>query len=400
MGPMEQLIRVINQREDWREFLTSKPNSIAVKPHPTWPDVYVFSYHMIDTKWSPERDYLRACRGSMIRVDPVTRGCEVLAYAFDKFFNLKETHAAKLNWDGRVKVYEKLDGSLVKLGWYKDRPFWMLNNAPTAEVPLPDTIVNDGKFPTFMSLIDHIHSVDPWPCPINAHGWTLMFELTSPYNTVVLKYPEPKLWLIGARRNTAPFEELLPEDAKARFDLKFDTPRLYPFGNLEDVEMLVGTLLNDSDHEGVVVMDSDFNRVKMKAESYLALHRLKDGDGNMTQRRLWECIHQGLVDDVVGQWPEYAQRAEELKNKLEWARSTIIEALLMCRREIRRLDEYYSEGQAREKRKDYAQFVKEGFQSISKLCFKVYDDYTFRPETVADEFLRNLKDPEEMEKIL
>jgi hypothetical protein len=387
-APMKELTDLIRKRDDWQRFLTKSPNSIRITPHPRWPDVFVFSYNMIETKWATDRDYLRACRGSVIEVNPSTRECRVICYAFDKFFNVHEGAAAQIDWK-TARVNEKVDGSLVKHFWYRGEPQWMLNNSPNPDCPLPDTIQNDGRFPTFQSIID---AAIPENSGLSrTEGWTLMFEACSPYNTVVLRYPEPKLWLLGARRNEPPYEEISMEMAKVKFDLRFDTPRPYLLDSQESIQALLESDLNDGTHEGVVVVDERFNRVKMKAESYLALHRLKDNDGQMTTKRLWETISLGMIDDVVGAWPEYKERADEMIEVRIRGKETLVSALkylvlVATDPALKRYDD-------KRRKKEYALLVMgtEKYKAISSLAFDVYDrigkgliDYS----EIVDEFAK------------
>jgi T4 RnlA family RNA ligase len=367
--PIVELINLIESNSNWRDILTSPPCSIKVNPHPVWKDVYVLSYNMFETKWDPIRPYLLACRGLMIRV---TDHVEVLAYGFDKFFNIGESHAADINWTS-AKALQKVDGSLIKR-YYAEGSFrWMLNNAPTADAPLPDTPLNQGRYPTFESLIEAApESKDQALEAASLQNWTLLFELVSPFNTIVIRYPETHLWLLGARRNVWPYEELGPEEAKRAFCIGAPIPRQYDFSSWEDLEELLTEDLNDGQHEGIVVCDSSFHRVKMKAEAYVKMHGLKDGDGQMTTKRLWACVNSGVHDDVVSAWPEFKERVDEMVELRNEGSRTIVQLLkyLALQATNSQIEDL------RERRKDFAMLVtrSQKFKPISSLAFTMYNE--------------------------
>jgi hypothetical protein len=56
-------------------------------------------------------------------------------------------------------------------------------------------------------------------------------------------------------------------------------------------------------NEGVVVCDRNWNRVKIKCDEYIRLHSLI-GNG-FTEKGLWNCMMDGSIDDILGNFPEY-----------------------------------------------------------------------------------------------
>jgi len=274
---------------------------------------------------------------------------------------------------------------------------WMLNNAPTADVPLPDTPLNDGQYPTFRSLIEAALNYDNFEVPDFSEGWTLLFELTSPYNRVVLNYPAPRLYLLGARKTVFPYNELGPEEAREVFSLGFETPKKYSSAGQGALEEFLKADLDDGSHEGVVVCDRNFNRVKMKVDSYLALHRLKDGDGQMSTKRLWECIQEGVDDDVVGQWPEYAEMVGRMRSSITDFKSKMKGGLIYFMDLISN-----SKGtEEKARKKEYARVLMESkYKPVSSVFFRVYDDPKMKFDIVLDEALRRFKTYEDFSEVL
>lgn len=96
------------------------------------------------------------------------------------------------------------------------------------------------------------------------HDYTYMFELVSPYNKIVIDYPEPKIYHIGTRDNRT-FEEL-------EIDIGIEKPKQYDLKTEQEVKKAAEKL--PYNEEGYVVVDKYWNRVKIKSPSYVNAHRL------------------------------------------------------------------------------------------------------------------------------
>ena len=71
---------------------------------------------------------------------------------------------------------------------------------------------------------------------------------------------------------------------------------------------------NPLEHEGVVVRDSKFNRIKMKNASYVAFNRARDILGT-SERNCVELVLAGKEDDVIPALPpEIVERIINIKN--------------------------------------------------------------------------------------
>lgn len=120
-------------------------------------------------------------------------------------------------------------------------------------------------------------------------GWTLNCEWTSPLNRIVVPYQEDKLIVLNARhRKGGMYMErtMLEQFIPARF--------LVPISgcSVEDVAGLVGT-------EGIVAFfgnHADPRFMKVKADAYLILHRLKDGVNQ--PHALFGAVVHDQIDDL------------------------------------------------------------------------------------------------------
>ena len=214
-------------------------------------------YHQLDA--SPDDMLARQCRGLILRKDT----WDVLAYPFDRFFNHGQCQCDDIDWT-TAEVQEKLDGTLVIL--YYDDGRW---HAATRKSPEAATVSQAGI--TYREMADRTLQVAGWTSlehfmKSKPTGYTYMFELTAPENQVVCQYREARMWFLGMR-DMHTFKETSPPiylDA-AMMPAKYDAT---------DVDAVL-RLVDSRDplrHEGVVVVDAAFRRMKIKSDAYVALH--------------------------------------------------------------------------------------------------------------------------------
>jgi len=100
-----------------------------------------------------------------------------------------------------------------------------------------------------------------------------MFELITKHNRIVKWYEDERIYLIGAR-NLKTFNEIsqIELDNIAK-NINVLRPERYNADSFNTCKSLFESFKDDD--EGLVVVDSNFNRVKVKQESYLKLSRIK-----------------------------------------------------------------------------------------------------------------------------
>ena len=144
-----------------------------------------------------------------------------------------------------------------------------------------------------------------------SEGKTYMFELTSPYNRVVVPYNDVEIALIGIRDNQSLQEELIYDS-----ELKdsFLLPKRYGFKTLEECIESAHSL--PYSEEGYVVLDKYFNRVKIKSLEYVNVHHLR-GEGVMSEKRILDIIRQNEIAEYLIYFPEYKELFDEYKRKVD-----------------------------------------------------------------------------------
>lgn len=267
-------------------------------------DRFSLNYHMLEAK--KDNPIACECRGMVLRpkfpfsTDKPIGPTELLAYPFNRFFNHGEEHAANLDWDS-VKYELKMDGTCAIV--YFDGTKWCIGtrNNPVGSNKL-------FGFITFSYLAEAACFSVSGHKDLNEYmqkadtKYTYIFELTGPDNQVIVEYLSKGLCLIGVRNNKTLHEEN-PDDFIDRFD-GATRPELFS-DSIEDIVSLVNSW-DARQREGIVAVDSNWNRVKIKNPDHSFFNSAIDRLGT-SPRNIIDAILRGKYDDVYPFMPPVIQ---------------------------------------------------------------------------------------------
>lgn len=231
----------------------------------------------------------------------------VLSRSMDRFFNLGQGFCAAINWnDPKLKILSKLDGTLIILYYDHFTNKWC---AATRSAPDAD-IIMDNQIYTFRTLFEkalldttgltfeeYTSSSDRYTSTLNKEI-TYCFELCTPLNNIVVKYKDYSLTLIAARSiisfeeinlNYIPFQEVPIVHA-------------HTYTSVSELVEYVSTF-DPMKEEGVVAVDSNFNRIKIKSPTYVLFHKMRDSLGS-SPRNCLDLILLEKDDDALPFLPE------------------------------------------------------------------------------------------------
>jgi len=280
-------------------LLALADHGVRVTSDARYPGLYCLKYGPTADKSSR---IVQVCRGAVVELNGGD-GHRVVAYAFDRFFNAGEQQAAEIDW-ASARVFEKHDGSLIKL-FHVNGHNWVVSTSGTVGAD-----IRFGEMDmTFEQLFwrafeanygDPRKKLDP--------GVVYVFELCTPDNKVVVDHKFDYLPLLGAR-DAATMEEIYVESFSGLFAIATE------YGHWSDIGRLVewANGRKGSEHEGFVVVDKHWNRIKVKGESYVQMHRVK-GNGDPSFFELWRN------DDLVEFWtyfPEFKERFQRRLARIE-----------------------------------------------------------------------------------
>lgn len=266
--------------DDWRELIASK--NIIIKDDGR---LSLFKYG-INADFSDPI----VCEARGIIIDHNT--LDVVCWPFKKFFNIQESYAANINWNTAV-VQDKIDGSLIKVWWDWNLNKWRVSTMSTIDASEAETSSGTNFYDLFCSAIN-----------INQIRWydmskmnTYLFELVSPDNQIVIHYPVTRIWHIGTISN------ITGEDIIC--DIGIGHPAMYPLSTKDECMEAVKHL-NDSglNKEGFVVVDQDYNRIKIKSPKYLEMHRTINNHV-LSPERYVEMIMTCDVDEICEIFPQH-----------------------------------------------------------------------------------------------
>jgi T4 RnlA family RNA ligase len=345
---MLKIQEFILAHDNWRELLANAPYNLKITEDENF---VMFKYNQISSDFNEK--ICREARGIILEKET----WRVVRMAFEKFFNIDEPFADKIDWSTAVAT-EKIDGSIMSL--WNDGEKWRLSTNGTIDAEnaeLADNII----YKNFAQLFD---SVAHWK--INYKNlnpnYCYTFELVSPYNKVVISYPEPELYLLSVRDMTTLEEKIgycgeIPESIKR--------PQRYDLNSEKEFRQLVADM--PEGHEGIVVRDAAGHRVKIKTLLYFQLHRTAN-NGKMTLERIVDLIKANDTDEFLAYFPEYNEVFADVRKRIEvcWDNVPIIQIQATGLRNM--LESQFSQKVAR---KEFAHIVED--KVAKPLWFIAYD---------------------------
>ena len=285
------ILDTIKTNSNWKSYLESLNINIKINED----NFAIFNYGIEADFTNP---IVREARGIIIDIDEL----RVVSWPFTKFCNAHEPGAKidleNFNWDN-CRVEDKIDGSIVKL-YYK--PFRRLINGMDGEWTwATNSCIDAGEAPlcgsssydNFGQLIKSAINFADIPFDTLNKDYTYIFELISPDNQVVVKYPYTKLIHIGTRSNVAGEEY--------RVSIGIEQPGIYNIGHsLEDCIHAAEELNsnpNNVNKEGFVVVDINWHRIKVKSPDYLVAHKLWN-NGNISKENALKWLQNHSSDDI------------------------------------------------------------------------------------------------------
>lgn len=257
------------------------------------------------------------CQINSPRFHPITRECrglilekdtwKVIGRSFERFFNYGESKQEdeKLHWNN-CNYYEKHDGSLMTMFWYKGE--WMIATKGSFADGNPSNLVDKSWKQLFF---ENTNIPTPYLCP----QYSYVFEFCSKYNKVVRLYEKPQVYLLAAKANDAKDEYYDDELMSLSNITGTPVPEKYEFESPTHAMKFLED--KDGSFEGFVIKDHKFDRIKLKNKKYVSLHQLKNSTG-ITKNNLikFALAKNGEEYELLTYFPEYKDEYYALKDKI------------------------------------------------------------------------------------
>ena len=271
--------------------LAGEPYNLIIKEEG---DLVMLKYNQLASDFS--EPIVQECRGIIL----YKKTWDVVCWPFSKFFNYGEPYAAELD-ESKIYVYQKVDGSLIKVWFFEG--VWRLSS--NGVIDASEAVVNDNinLASLFLkTLREYGLTWESFTSTLDKE-YTYMYELATPDNKVVVPYEDYNLFYLGQRHNRTGQEVYYPDD-------RISNVGVYTFQTINDV-INSANELPDSE-EGYVVRDRNWNRVKIKNPVYFMLHKI----ANNGKPDILQYVLEHNENELLAYFPEYGYEVENMKGKL------------------------------------------------------------------------------------
>ena len=312
------IIEIIKTHDNWKEVLAEK--GIRVKEESPFA---IFNYGIYA---DPSDPVVREARGIIIDTDRV----EVVCWPFTRFYNSFEQAATddleNFDWD-HCRAEEKIDGSICKCWFNRYSGKWQWSTNSCIDAADATTISGHSFLQVIQSAVNYSNIV----FEALDEDMTYIFELVSPRQQIVIRYPTTLLYHIGTRSNVTGEEDW-------RY-IGVLHPKVYPLRTLDDC-LEAAQKLNSGENiggEGFVIVDKYWRRLKIKSPEYVAAHKIRNNmsiskEHILTVLRKYPDEIEGLCEnfpDIAVYYRYYQFRLAELEHDvgrfIEYARGLLVE---------------------------------------------------------------------------
>lgn len=333
--------------------------------------LYVLNYSQID---SPKHNRIAdECRSLVIYYDSAENLFKVESRSFDRFYNYGDMKTP-LNIT-KMRAYEKVDGSICMVWYSKSQGKFLYR---TRSMIMPDVSIlmqtTEGYYEVYWKTI--IESALDWDNVVKKlnkdSDITYIFEIVSPYNKVVVYYPEIGSVLLSARlASTGEYvnREFLTLTTFTHSRL----PKAYYFSDWE-LCLNAAKELRNTEEGYVMYSPKGVPVLKVKNPAYVAAHHLR-GEG-LTWKRIIDLILINEVDEYLSVFPEDAKVFQQWDGVLEYTEKSIKKLF----------DENYTTD-----KKEFASKIKDVYYLSKRILFSLYNGVSYKE---AFDFLWECKQKE------
>ena len=249
----------------------------------------IFSYHIASYSEFLQPDALE-CRGHMFEMENGVP-TRLASLPMSKFFNFAENLLTMdLDLTNPEFIVEKLDGSLISSFIHSNGTLRLKSKGSLSseQAMASMRLIESNGYVEFLAGVSELAN----------DNLTVIMEYTAPDNRIVLGYSEPKLTVLGVRNNEtfeyipwnylneSPYCQWMQNNIAEDFTLKYSS----------SMDTFIDDVRNMLHIEGFIVGLSSGQRIKIKTDEYVSLHRTKDSVNS--PRRLYECVINGGSDDL------------------------------------------------------------------------------------------------------
>jgi hypothetical protein len=291
----------------------------------------------------------------------------VLSSGWPKFFNYGEKPECypSLEDYNDWRFVDKVDGTLVICDYVNDQ-FSMRTRGTVTHATQNNALdfeLLPQKYPKVIEFLKE-----------NPHI-TLLFELVTPNNVIVVRPKEIGFYLIGAvNKNEMAVVSNSELTEIWRKIGPIAMPQAYQFDNISDLSKIAQHIKNWKGKEGIVISyNNNQNRIKLKSDWYVFCHRVKS-QLNSTNNLIEFYIERGMpsVEDF------YTAIETEFDYEIAFQLKSVIEKICeaggKAKKYIENILEMVHDIRKVETRKEQAAMIKRNYVENSGYAFAVLDN--------------------------
>ena len=289
---IEQFIE--DHPNDWEVLLKKPPYCLKIFHEG---DYTLFKYNHYDSIM--REPIVQEARGLIINM----KTKKVVCHSFNKFFNYDDSNSKPIDWNS-AKVLDKIDGTLVNLWWDNNEWHWSTNGNIDAFKGTTNIKADTFGNCIIRAITNEELTYDEFLSYFKP-AYTYMFELVTPANILVTKANKDKLYYLSCRNMITGKEEI-------KTVLPVIAPKQYHFNNIKEVVKAANKF--DDQHEGYVVVDNNYNRVKVKGKEFLKSFYINNFQ--LSKHQLMDILLQKEVyDEFIKTFPQYIPALKDLEDK-------------------------------------------------------------------------------------
>jgi len=271
----------ILEKINWSVLNTYINNKlIIINKHPEY-DIWILNYSK-ETQFTKAWDlYTTSCRGIVIDIEG-----NILARPFQKFKNYEEHDPSEFDWSEEFDAFEKMDGSLIILFYYKLVSKWIVasRGSFTSEQALEAQKMID------VNIYDKLNK-----------RLTYLFEVLYPENRVVIDYGKRRELVLLAVIEALTGYEIPYESVLPTYSNYFTVAPKLDLKTFTELRELIRK--GEDNKEGMVIRFKKSGiRLKMKYAEYIRLHAIVTNVSNLT---VWKHLKNNHdFDELLDRVPD------------------------------------------------------------------------------------------------
>jgi hypothetical protein len=309
----------ISNYETFKNILESPPFNLKVKEDVDYPNLFLIcnQNEIIPPSESEMQQFLphnimniiRECNGLIMEKNTF----KIICYTFNKCledYSLDES----LDTDN-LYVEPALEGTLMRLYYYENK--WNISTKKCIDAHKSKWLSEKSFYDLFIECLNN-YNIEENLSITNCYS----FILTHPENSIVVKYNNPQLYHVSTR-NLLNLEEI---------DQNIGITKL----NRQNVEkdylpILIGQLLNDTNlsYEGYILIDTKYNRQKLKTHAYKKARDLWGNTNNRFMRFLELRKDLNMLNEYLTYYPCDKNNFINYENKISYLANDILQYYIM-----------------------------------------------------------------------